>query len=134
MEGIFYAMVGIFYGHLANFTAIFGTFLWPFGIFYGYLVRFAPFWYAVPRKSGNPAPLSTRLAPSAVLRGANLPIFEMKLEIDLIAPRDHIMIISVVEIEIVIEKLKPFIRWVDFISSQLIVAIFEFFSPMENLS
>jgi hypothetical protein len=46
--------VGIFYDHLAYFTAV-GNILWPFGIFCGHLVNFPPFWYFVPRKSGNPA-------------------------------------------------------------------------------
>jgi hypothetical protein len=28
--------------------------LWRFVVFYGNLVFFNPFWYVVPRKSGNP--------------------------------------------------------------------------------
>jgi hypothetical protein len=35
--------VGIFYGHLINFTDIWYN-LSPFGIFVGYLVYFSPFW------------------------------------------------------------------------------------------
>jgi hypothetical protein len=38
--------------------------LWPNGIFYGHLVHFVviwysfpPFWYVVPKKSGNPGPV-----------------------------------------------------------------------------
>jgi hypothetical protein len=42
------------YGHLVYFTAI-CYILWPFGIFGGNLVYFSPFWYIVPKKSGNPA-------------------------------------------------------------------------------
>jgi hypothetical protein len=44
----------IFYDHLVYFTAI-ESILWPFGIFCGNLVYFSPFWYVVPKKSGNPA-------------------------------------------------------------------------------
>jgi hypothetical protein len=47
-------MLGRFYGHLANFTAIWYI-LCPFGIFCSYYVYFLQFWYIVPRKSGNPA-------------------------------------------------------------------------------
>jgi hypothetical protein len=46
--------VGLFYGHLVYFTAIWYTYivaiwyiLWLFGIF-------TPFWYAVPRKIWQP--------------------------------------------------------------------------------
>jgi hypothetical protein len=35
------------------FMAIWSIML-PFGICYGYLVYFLPFWYVVPKKSGNP--------------------------------------------------------------------------------
>jgi hypothetical protein len=41
--------VGILYGHLVYFTAIWSI-LRPFGIFYGYLVHFLMFRYVVPRK------------------------------------------------------------------------------------
>jgi ABC-type spermidine/putrescine transport system permease subunit II len=39
--------VGIFYGHLVYFTAIWYT-LWTYGIFCGNLVYFSPFCYVVP--------------------------------------------------------------------------------------
>jgi hypothetical protein len=51
--------VGLFYDPLVHFTAI-ENILWPFGIFlliwyfFAHLVYFSPFWYFVPRKSGNP--------------------------------------------------------------------------------
>jgi hypothetical protein len=45
--------LGIFYDHLAYFTAI-GNILWPFGILCGHLVYFSPFWYFVPRKIWQP--------------------------------------------------------------------------------
>jgi hypothetical protein len=44
---------GIFYEHLAYFTAI-GNILWSFGIFCGHLIYFSPFWYLVPRKFWQP--------------------------------------------------------------------------------
>jgi hypothetical protein len=57
---------GLFYGHLVYFKTIW-YFLWQFGIFCGNSVYFVaiwyvlwavgiffPFWYVVPRKSGNP--------------------------------------------------------------------------------
>jgi hypothetical protein len=52
-HGLAMENVGIFSGHLVCFTAI-GYILWPFGIFNGYLIYFFPFWYVVPKKSGNP--------------------------------------------------------------------------------
>jgi hypothetical protein len=45
--------VGIFYGHLVYFTAIWYI-SWPFGVFYFYLVYFSLFWYVVPRKIWQP--------------------------------------------------------------------------------
>jgi hypothetical protein len=52
--------VGIFYGHLDNFMAIWTIFR-PFGTFYGHLVYFPPFWYIFScfgmlyqEKSGSP--------------------------------------------------------------------------------
>jgi hypothetical protein len=52
--------VGIFYGHLVYFTAIWSISL-AFGIFYGHLVyfvahfgKFFPFWFVVPRKIWQP--------------------------------------------------------------------------------
>jgi hypothetical protein len=45
--------VGIFYGHLVHFT-VFCYILWKFGIVPLNLVHFFPFWYFVPKKSGNP--------------------------------------------------------------------------------
>jgi hypothetical protein len=47
LEGLAMEDVATFYGHLVYFTAIWYS-LWPFDIF-------SPFWYFVPRKSGNPA-------------------------------------------------------------------------------
>jgi hypothetical protein len=53
LEGIAIEDVGIFYGHLVYFTAI-----WciskPFGIFYGNLVYFSRFGMLYQGKSGNP--------------------------------------------------------------------------------
>jgi hypothetical protein len=40
--------VGIFYGHLVNFT-VFWYILWTFGIVRGHMVYFSPFEYFVPR-------------------------------------------------------------------------------------
>jgi hypothetical protein len=45
--------VGIFYVHLAYFTAI-ANILWLFGIFCGHLVYYSPFGYVVPRKMWQP--------------------------------------------------------------------------------
>jgi hypothetical protein len=52
--------IGIFYGHLEYFTAIWNI-LRPFGIFYDHLVNSVFIWYISPRlgvfyqeKSGNP--------------------------------------------------------------------------------
>jgi hypothetical protein len=47
--------VGIFYGHLVNFTTIWYT-SWTFGIFCGHCMVgiFSPFWYAVPIKIWQP--------------------------------------------------------------------------------
>jgi hypothetical protein len=58
--------IGIFYSHLVYFTVIWSI-LRSFGLFYGHLVYFTaiwsilwlfsiffPFWYVVPKKSGNP--------------------------------------------------------------------------------
>jgi ABC-type spermidine/putrescine transport system permease subunit II len=45
--------VGMFYGHLVYFTAIWYI-LGPLGTFYGYLVYFFPFWYVVVRKIWQP--------------------------------------------------------------------------------
>jgi hypothetical protein len=59
--------VGIFYGHLIYFTAIWYI-LWLLGIFYNYLVYFMFIWYNFFRfgmlrqeKSGNPAEMHRRL-------------------------------------------------------------------------
>jgi ABC-type spermidine/putrescine transport system permease subunit II len=49
--------VGIVYGHLVYFTAIWYV-LWPFRIFYGHLVYFSPFWY-VAQKENLATPLET---------------------------------------------------------------------------
>jgi hypothetical protein len=38
---------------LVNFIAVWSVSL-PFGIFCGHLGIFFPFWYVVPKKSGNP--------------------------------------------------------------------------------
>jgi hypothetical protein len=57
LEGLAIEDVGVFYGHLAYFTAIWYI-LWPFGIFYGHLVYFSRFGMLYKEKSGNPA-LST---------------------------------------------------------------------------
>jgi hypothetical protein len=48
MEG-----VGIFYGHLVYFTAIWYI-LWPFGIFVGSLVYFLLLWYVAAGKIWQP--------------------------------------------------------------------------------
>jgi hypothetical protein len=45
--------VGIFYGHLVHFQAIWYN-LWPFRIFCGHLFYFPPFWYVVARKIWQP--------------------------------------------------------------------------------
>jgi hypothetical protein len=45
--------VGIFYGYLAYFTALWYI-LWPFGIFYGDLVYFFRLGILYQEKSGNP--------------------------------------------------------------------------------
>jgi hypothetical protein len=45
--------VGVFYGHLVYFMAIWYIF-WPFSIINGHLVYFLLFWYVLQRKSGNP--------------------------------------------------------------------------------
>jgi hypothetical protein len=52
--------VGIFFGHLVYFTAIWYI-VWPFGILCGHLVNFTVIWYIFPHfgmlcheKSGNP--------------------------------------------------------------------------------
>jgi hypothetical protein len=44
LEGLAVEDVGIFYGHLVYFMAIWYI-LWPFGIFYGHLVYFVAIWY-----------------------------------------------------------------------------------------
>jgi hypothetical protein len=44
--------IGIFYGHLVDFTGIWST-LWPFGIFL-VILYFSPFWYVVTRKIWQP--------------------------------------------------------------------------------
>jgi hypothetical protein len=46
--------VGIFYGYLVHFT-VFCHVLWTLGIVRGNLLYIFPFWYFVPKKSGNPA-------------------------------------------------------------------------------
>jgi hypothetical protein len=53
LEGLAKDDVGIFYGHLVYFAAIWYT-LCTFGIFSGYWVYFPPFWYIVPRKIWQP--------------------------------------------------------------------------------
>jgi hypothetical protein len=53
LEGLDMEDVGIFYGPLVYFTAIW-CFRWTFGIFRGNLVYFPPFWYVVTRKSWQP--------------------------------------------------------------------------------
>jgi hypothetical protein len=43
------------------------------GIFYGHLVYFSPFWYVVPKKSGNPVAYHwnlVRRSPQGVISGA----------------------------------------------------------------
>jgi hypothetical protein len=45
--------VGIFYGHLVNFPAIWHI-AWPFGIFSPFLVHFTRFGMLYQEKSGNP--------------------------------------------------------------------------------
>jgi hypothetical protein len=52
--------VGIFYGHFFYFTALrhtyfvaIGYILWSFGLFYVFCISPPPFWYVIPRKSGN---------------------------------------------------------------------------------
>jgi hypothetical protein len=48
--------VGIFYGHLVYFTAIWNI-LWTFGVIVGNLEYFPPFWYDAPRKIWLPSPI-----------------------------------------------------------------------------
>jgi hypothetical protein len=48
--------VGLYYGHLVYFSAIWHV-LSPFGIICGHLVHFPPFRYALPRKIWQPWPL-----------------------------------------------------------------------------
>jgi hypothetical protein len=52
-------VVTYIYGHLVYIAAN-RNILRPFGVFNGYLVFIFPFWYFVPRKSGNLAPLFHR--------------------------------------------------------------------------
>jgi hypothetical protein len=43
--------VGILYGHLVYFTAIWSIlYIWYISCLLGYFVQFFPFWYIVPRK------------------------------------------------------------------------------------
>jgi hypothetical protein len=44
--------VDIFHVHRVYFTARWYI-LWPFRLIYGHLVYIFPFWYVVPKKSGN---------------------------------------------------------------------------------
>jgi hypothetical protein len=53
LDGLAIKDLGIFYVHLACFTAICHIFL-TFGIFPGYLVYFSPSWYIVARKIWQP--------------------------------------------------------------------------------
>jgi hypothetical protein len=54
LEGLGIENVGIFYGHLQYFTAIWNI-LWPLGnVMNGNLVYFSPFWYIVSRKIRQP--------------------------------------------------------------------------------
>jgi hypothetical protein len=55
LEGLAMEDVGILYGRLVYFTAIWYT-LWPFGKFFGYLVYFSLFGKLDEDKSGNPEP------------------------------------------------------------------------------
>jgi hypothetical protein len=60
LEGLAMENVGIFYGNLVYFTAIWSI-LWPFGEFHGRLVYFSRFWYVAPRKIWQPwSPLPRR--------------------------------------------------------------------------
>jgi hypothetical protein len=44
LEGLAMEYVGIFYGHLVTFSAIWSI-ICPFGVFYGHLVYFMAIWY-----------------------------------------------------------------------------------------
>jgi hypothetical protein len=66
LDGLPLEAVGIFYEHLACFTAIWYM-LWPFGIFHGYLVHFSHFGMLHQDKSGSPdLDLSNRLHQDCV--------------------------------------------------------------------
>jgi hypothetical protein len=47
LEGLAIENVGIFYGHLVYFKAVWSI-LWPFGIFYDHLIYFMAIWYIFP--------------------------------------------------------------------------------------
>jgi hypothetical protein len=57
--------VGIFYGLLVYFTAIWYI-LWPFGILVGYWVYFLPFGYVVARKIWQPWLSSPKISTCSV--------------------------------------------------------------------
>jgi hypothetical protein len=65
LEGLATEDVGIFYGRLVYFAAIWFI-LWPFGIFCGHSVYFIVIWYTFPYFGmlqeiiGNPAKLAHR--------------------------------------------------------------------------
>jgi hypothetical protein len=46
-------VIGLFYGHLVYFTAIWYI-LWPLGLCYYYLAHFSKFWIVFPRKIWQP--------------------------------------------------------------------------------
>jgi hypothetical protein len=50
LDGIAMEDVGIFYGHLVNFTAIWYI-VWPLGIFVGYLLYISPFLVCCSKKN-----------------------------------------------------------------------------------
>jgi hypothetical protein len=55
LEGLAIEDVGIFYGDLLYFTAIWYI-LWSFGILFGDMAHFPPFWYFAPRNIWQPCP------------------------------------------------------------------------------
>jgi hypothetical protein len=57
LAGLAIEDVGLFYGHLAYFTAIWYI-LWQFGILHGHVVNISPSWYVAPRIN-LPTPATT---------------------------------------------------------------------------
>jgi hypothetical protein len=55
LDGLAMEDVGIVYGHLVYFMAIWSI-LFPFGMFYGHFGRFFSCWYVVSRKIWQPWP------------------------------------------------------------------------------